>query len=410
VAGGDHEALVLETLERFSDGGPARRELLRELEFHKTLLGPVPTVDDALSKRDVHAFTEIHRVRSFLERSPRRRSIQLGIHDGFEMTQLAPTKAVCLTPSFGSTTEAAEELLRSAGIALVRVDPGDPARVEEEIREATALIVGTQVVGRELLARAGSLRVIAKHGAGVDNIDLEAAADRGVRVTYTPGANSVAVAELTMGLILSLARGIVDADIDVRAGRWSVRVGRQLAGSTLGIVGLGAVGRIVAERAAAFDMTVIYHDIVGTAGPHPSLPWERVPLAELLERADFVTIHTPLTAATTRLIDDAAVRRMRPTAFLVNTARGGIVDEDAVADAVATGRLAGAAFDVFSEEPPPTGAAVLRSPRTVVTSHMGAYTDASLASMSLTAAESIVAVLSGKTPSGEVCSPAVSSP
>jgi D-3-phosphoglycerate dehydrogenase / 2-oxoglutarate reductase len=324
--------------------------------------------------------------------SQRRRSPRLLRGAAVSVTS---SKVVCLTPTFGTTTTKAERLLAEAGANLTRVDPSDRVVRDRELTDAVAVIVGTSPFDRETMSRARMLRVIAKHGSGVDNIDLEAAAELGVIVTNAPHANSVAVAEFTIGLMLATARGIVDCDRRLRGGEWKLHIGRQLSGATVGIVGLGAIGRLVASRSRAFGMHVLYHDPV----PAPAADdWERVALAHLLERSDFVTLHVPLLPETTGLIDHAALQRMRPTAFLINVSRGGVVDEAALARALSQGSIAGAALDVFSEEPLPARSPLAHEERAVLTPHTAAYTEEALAATSVSVSESIVAVLSGQAP------------
>jgi D-3-phosphoglycerate dehydrogenase len=308
---------------------------------------------------------------------------------------------VCLSPSFGLTSATAVESVEAAGGRLVRqTAPRD--EWSEDFRAtlaaAPALIVGTQTVDAALIEAAPRLTVVSKHGAGVDNIDIEAATAAGIAVTSAPGANATAVAELVLGLLIGLARGIVGEDRRVRRGEWRVKVGKALERSTLGIVGMGRIGRLVATRALAFDMQVLAHDV--TPPPREgTAPWTYVPLEELLERSDFVSLHLPLLPETRNLVDAAALARMKPTAFLINAARGGVVDERALADALAGERLAGAALDVFEGEPvTPDHPLVAHEDRTVLTPHMAGYTDRALAVTSEIVAESVVAALGGTLP------------
>jgi D-3-phosphoglycerate dehydrogenase len=307
---------------------------------------------------------------------------------------------VCLSPSFGSTSPESVDVIESAGGRLVRQSAGRSEWTDEftaTMAEAVALIVGTQTVDAELIAASPQLRVIAKHGAGVDNIDLEAATAAGVAVTSAPGANATAVAELVLGLIIGLARGIPAEDRRVRRGEWRVAIGKALEHSTLGIVGMGRIGRLVAARARAFDMTVLAYDV---ADPEENpVGWEYVGLEELLERSDFVSLHLPLLPETTKLIDAKALGRMKNTAFLVNAARGGVVDEKALDLALAEGQIAGAALDVYESEPiGPDHPLVARSDVTILTPHMAAYTDHALAVTSQITAANVVAAMEGTLP------------
>lgn len=309
---------------------------------------------------------------------------------------------ICTSPTFGRYEPGVDAEIERAGAVLRRVardaldDPSTP------LDGVVGIIVGTEPVTAAALDRAPDLRIVAKHGAGVDNIDLDAAHARGIVVTNAPGTNAIAVAEHTIGLILAVAREIPRQDAQVRAGAWSISVGTELHGATIGIVGMGSIGRLVAVRARAFGMSVVYSD----QAPVPAvddlqLDARFVTLDELLGRADVVTLHAPLLDDTRHLIGAAELRRMRPSALLVNAARGGMVDEAALLDALEQGVIRGAALDVFEQEPP--GAApLLAHPRLVVTPHIAAYTEASLAATSVVTAGNVAAVLRGEAPPNPV--------
>jgi len=232
----------------------------------------------------------------------------------------------------------------------------------------------TQVT-RRLIAAAPRLRWVARAGAGLDNIDVAAAKERGIGVLNVPGANSVAVAELVFALLLGLMRQVPEADASLRRGAWekSRFKGRELRGKTLGIVGLGRIGRAVAQRARAFEMTCVGHDPLVSDADARAAGVEPLRLGELLARADIVTLHVPATPQTRGMIGAAQLERMRPGAVLVNAARGGLVDEAALHAALVSGALGGAALDVFAAEPP--GASpLLTLPNVVATPHLGAST------------------------------------
>jgi D-3-phosphoglycerate dehydrogenase len=240
--------------------------------------------------------------------------------------------------------------------------------------EAWIVRSGTRVT-RRLLEGAPRLRWVARAGAGLDNIDVAAAKERGIVVLNIPGANSVAVAELTIGLLLGLLRQIPAADASLRRGAWekSKFQGRELRGKTIGIVGLGRIGRAVAQRARAFEMTCLACDPLVSLEDARAAGVELLPLAEVLPRADILTLHVPLTPETRGLLGAAEIARMRRGAVLVNAARGGLVDESALHAALVSGALSGAALDVFAVEPP--GASPLLSlPNVVATPHLGATT------------------------------------
>ena len=258
-----------------------------------------------------------------------------------------------------------------------------------------ALIVrsGTRV-DAEALDRAPGLKVVGRAGVGLDNVDVEAATERGILVMNTPGANATATAEHVWALLLALCRRLPAADASVRRGEWERGrfTGIQLAGRTLGVVGLGRVGRLVAARGRGFGMTVLGYDPYLSVEAAAELGVEPVELDGLLAGSDVVTLHAPLTDETRALIDAAALARVRPGALLVNAARGGLVDEAAVAAALADGRLGGAAFDVYAAEPP-AGSPLLEAPNVVLTPHIAASTFEAQRDVSVQIAEQVVAAL-----------------
>jgi phosphoglycerate dehydrogenase-like enzyme len=278
---------------------------------------------------------------------------------------------VAVTPrSFRQVDGEHLDLLRASGpeVRFPSVDrPLTEPEMAQLVRGCWGLIVGVESVTSKVLD-AGPLRVVVKYGAGTDNIDLDAARERRVHVEAVPGANARAVAELTITLLLALARHVLHHDRLVRSGSWDRRIGVELGGRLLGIVGYGSVGRQVAGLARALGMEVVAHDPFVTTSDVPL-----VDLPTLLSTSDAVTLHVPLTADTRGMIGARELARMRPGAFLVNTARGGIVDEGALAAALAEGRLVGAASDVFEREPP-EGSPLLRLDNFVASPHAGAAT------------------------------------
>jgi len=286
-----------------------------------------------------------------------------------------------------------QALIRDAGMDLILAAGAAPlsaAELAPLAADADALLLGLDHCDASVFAAAPHLRVVSRFGAGVDRVDLDAARRHGVTVTNTPGANTVAVAELTLGLMLSLARDLPAAVATARAGGWERRSGWELAGKTLGLVGLGRIGRAVAERAAAFGMRVIGHDPYA-----PDLPGlARVGLDELWRAADVVSLHLGLDADTRHLVDADVLTRMKPGAVLLNTSRGGLIDEAALADALRSGHLAGAAADAFDREPP-VGSPLLELPNFIPTPHLGAATREAAHRMGEAAARNVVAVLTG---------------
>jgi D-3-phosphoglycerate dehydrogenase len=269
------------------------------------------------------------------------------------------------------------ELLQQAGLEVDNRPGLTGTALQEALRNAEGVIVrsGTRITA-ELVQDPGKLRAVVRAGVGVDNIDVAAATRRGIVVMNTPGGNTTSTAEHTITLLMSLARHIPTADASLRHGKWErgKLVGTQLAGKTLGVVGLGRIGREVARRAAGLDMKVIGYDPFLAPDRANQLGIESVSdLDQLLPRVDFLTVHTPLTAETRDLIGAAQIAKMKRGARVINCARGGIINEEALAEALKTGQLAGAALDVFVQEPPGEHP-LLKLPNVVATPHLGAST------------------------------------
>jgi D-3-phosphoglycerate dehydrogenase len=254
------------------------------------------------------------------------------------------------------------------------------AELPEFLRGHTKAITGLETLDDAVFDAVPELRLVSKYGVGLDMIDLDAARRRGVVVRWTPGVNRQAVAELTIALIINLYRRVLPLTADLRAGRWHQPAGgRQISSSIVGIVGCGHVGKQVARLCRAFGATVLAHDIVSYDEFYRDAGVTPTDLHTLLDEADIVTIHTPLDATTRGMIGDAELARMKPTAILINTARGGIVDESALKAALINGRLAGVGLDVFASEPP-TDLELLSLPNVAATPHIGGSTvDAVLA-------------------------------
>ena len=305
-----------------------------------------------------------------------------------------------------------EALARLRASAEVDVREGlSPEELERIIGEYDALIVRSRTKVTDAILKAGSrLQVVARAGSGVDNIDVEAATRRGVLVVNAPDGNTVAVAEHALGLMLALVRHIAAADAAIKAGGWpkGSLMGAELRGKTLGIIGLGRIGTALARRAAALEMRIIAHDPFVSVEHAARLGVEMMPLDDLLRQADVVSIHIPGGEHTRKLLNAEKLALMKPTAYLINCARGGIVDEEALEAALAEGRLAGAALDVFSREPP-VGLELVRSPKTVCTPHLAASTEEAQRSCSLEVAEQVLDVLSGRPARCAVNAPALSS-
>jgi D-3-phosphoglycerate dehydrogenase len=278
----------------------------------------------------------------------------------------------------------------------IEAKPGlSPAELCATIGDFHALIVrsGTKVTA-EVLEHAKNLRVIGRAGIGVDNVDVDAATKRGVVVMNTPGGSNVTTAEHAIALLMALTRNIPQASAAVRAGKWPRNLlGAEVCNKTLGIVGLGNIGTIVAERALGLRMKVIAFDPFVTPETAARIGVELVTLDQLYPRADFITIHTPLTNETRGLIGRDAIAKMKRGVRLVNCARGGIVDETALADAITSGRVAGAALDVFEKEPPPPDHPLLKMEQVICTPHLGAQTGEAQVNVAIAIAQQVAEFL-----------------
>jgi (S)-sulfolactate dehydrogenase len=276
--------------------------------------------------------------------------------------------------------------------------------------EALAVRSATKVT-KEVLEAAQKLRVIGRAGTGVDNIDLAAASRRGVVVMNAPGGNSVSVAEHTMALLLALARQVADASQSTRGGKWEKKKfasGRELSGKTLGVIGTGSIGGLVVRRAQAFGMKVIGYDPFLGAEAAQNLGIELVDLPEIWKRSDAVTLHVPLTEQTKNMVGAAQIAQMKPGALLVNCARGGLVDEAALAAALKAGKLGGAALDVFEEEPPPASHPLFSCPNFIGTPHLGGSTEDAQQNVATIVCEAMVDYLTTGTVRNAVNVPSVS--
>ncbi len=287
--------------------------------------------------------------------------------------------------------------LREAGEVLVRTGLSEDELVQA-VADAAAIVVrsGTKVT-RRVIEAAPELKVIGRAGVGVDNIDLYAATERGVVVCNSPGGNTIAAAEHTIGLMLAISRKIPMAHASLRRGEWnrSAFLGTEVRNKVLGIIGLGRIGREVARRARGLDMEVIGYDPALSDSRCRELGVEPVELDELLEKADYVTLHVPLNDSTRHMIGREQLAKMKRGAFLINCSRGGVVDEEALAEAVESGHLAGAALDVYEGEPEPFDSPVMRVENIVTTPHLGASTAEAQVSAAVDVAEQVVEVLRG---------------
>jgi glyoxylate reductase len=274
--------------------------------------------------------------------------------------------------------------------------PPSPAELAEGARSAEGLLsMLTDTLDADFFDGCPELKAIANYAVGYDNIDVSAARERGIRVGNTPDVLTGATADLAFALLLAIARGLPEAADSVRRGEWqtwgpTAYLGREVHGATLGIIGMGRIGRAVAQRAAGFEMEVLH---TGRGG---------APLLQLLARSDFVSIHCPLTPETHHLINEAALDKMKPTAFLINTARGPIVDQAALRRALTEGEIAGAALDVTYPEPLAGDDPLLTAPNLLVVPHIGSATGATREQMATVAVENLLAALDGRPMPDEV--------
>jgi len=280
--------------------------------------------------------------------------------------------------------------------------------LKEEVQDCHAILARTAPFPREVLEAGKLLKVIGRHGVGTDNIDVGAATELGIYVTNAPQSNATSVAEHTIGLIIATARNLVRCDAAMRKGNFEIRnqiPGTDIGGKVLGLIGLGRIGKLVARKAAAgLEMKVIGYDpyIDSTAAPEVEFIDS---IEALLQQADFVSLHLPANQTTVGLIDKSKLLMMKPSAYLINVARGGLVKEDDLAEILSQGRIAGAALDVFTEEPPDPSNPLLKLDNVTVTPHNAALTRECMDRMAVHAARGIDEVLSGKTPTWPVNSP-----
>jgi len=285
--------------------------------------------------------------------------------------------------------------LRQAGYEVVTSTPGqqpDEAELLRLVPGCVGWLAGVEPVGARVLEAARGLRAISRNGTGVDNIDLAVAARLGVRVLRAEGANARGVAELAIGLVLALLRSIPWSDARLKAGAWERRRGLEIGGRTVGVVGCGRIGRLVADLALGLGARVVGHDAFPVQGLDPGPRFRYADLDTVLATADALTLHCPALAGGRPLLDAAAIARIKPGAVVVNTARASLVDEGAMLAALDQGRLMGFATDVFPEEPP-RSTALVRHPRVIATPHVGGFTDESVAQATRVAVDNLLNAL-----------------
>jgi len=312
-------------------------------------------------------------------------------------------KVLVSSRSFGQVSTIGTKTLEDAGFEVRRVGPEDrplnAAKLAAVIQreQPDALIAGAEPIPREVMGASTHLRVVQKHGVGVDNIDLGAASELGIAVANAPGTNTEAVADLAIGLMLALQRSIVDAAVSTRGGGWDRFIGHELGEGTVGVVGTGRIGKAVIRRLEGFGSRILAYDVYRDAdlGAKPRVTY--VSLKDLLRDSDIVTLHTPLLDETRNMISRNELSWMKSSAFLINIARGELVDEAALADALASGGIAGAGVDVFATEPPQESP-LLKLKNVIATPHIGAYTVEAMDCMARRCADTVVAIFAGACP------------
>ncbi|MFP4352734.1 MAG: phosphoglycerate dehydrogenase [Puniceicoccaceae bacterium] len=314
-------------------------------------------------------------------------------------------KVLLTTTSFQDTPGGHRELLEAAGFDVQRErGPLSEARMLELAGGFDAFLCGDDAITAAVIDQSlPRLRVISKYGIGVDKIDVAHASEKGVPVLFTPGVNHTTVAEHAFGLMLCLSKGLPEAAAAARAGEWKRETGRELLGKTIGILGLGRIGKEVAVRARAFGMPVVGYDPYWDESFAEAHGVGRLASArEVFEAADVVSLHLFLTGETRDMVDEAMIARMRPGALLINCARGELVDSRAVASALESGVLGGYGADVLEVEPPPPDHPLLRAPRCVITPHIGSRTYESVVRQGTKSVENLILALAGRKPRAQV--------
>lgn len=294
------------------------------------------------------------------------------------------------------------ERVEAAGLQYVVMAGHGPADLVRYGRDAAAILVYSAQISADIVPSLPQCRVLARCGSGYDNIDVDAASRHGIAVTYVPGYGSIDVAEHALALLLACARRLVTADRAIQAGRWPtyLELGtmHRLAGQVLGLLGFGRIAQALAQRAQVLGLRVIAHDPLLPPDQVRFRGVEPVSASELLASADFLSLHLPLTINTRHWLDDARLAQLKPSAVVINTSRGEIIDQDALEAALAGNHLAGAGLDVLEHEPPAPTTTLLRSPNVLLTPHSAAFTEEALEEVRTTALDDALAVLAGRRP------------
>jgi len=307
-------------------------------------------------------------------------------------------KLLITSHSFGSCGEDVFTKLESAGIEYKTIHSKQILKEEDFldiIDDYDGVIVGADIISKKVIDKAEKLKIISKHGIGLDNIDLQAAKEKGITVSFARGSNSVAVAELAIAMMMNLARLVDISSKEIKNGEWIRRKGKELSGSVVGVVGTGNIGKELIKRIAAFGSEILMYDQFQDHALEEKYNARYVNLNELLRRSDFVSLHLPYMPETKDLLDKETLSLMKKDSYLINCARGGIVNEDDLYEALKDKKIAGAAIDTFVDEPP-FGSKLLELDNLICTPHLGAYTNQAINNMSQMSAQAIIDFVEGR--------------
>jgi len=306
---------------------------------------------------------------------------------------------ILITPrSFTSASKKPLEMLEEKGYEIIKNETGKPLDEREMlllIKDVDGIIIGIDKLNVEIIRQTCNLKVISKYGVGVDNIDIKAATEQGIVVTNTPMANIDAVADIAFALMLALARKIPEANRETKAGNWKKFIGTSVWRKKLGVIGLGKIGRQVVKRAQGFEMEILCYDIIQDEEFARQFGVRYVDLEVLLKESDYITIHAPLSDATRNMIGYKELEMVNENSFIINTSRGGIIDESALYDALKNNKIKGAGLDVYEKEPP-ENSPLMELENVIMLSHNGAYTEEAIANMGIESAQNLIDVLEGR--------------
>jgi D-3-phosphoglycerate dehydrogenase len=321
------------------------------------------------------------------------------------MALLKDCKVLVTPTSYGSMDPGLKTKLEELVGEVHYNDTGKPLssdQLQDLLPGCQGMIAGLDEIDRAALKSAAELKVVSRYGVGINNVDLEAARELGIKVTNTPGANAAAVADLTIALMLNLLRPILPAVQKTKAGEWPRYKGYSLSGKTVGIIGCGAIGRETIRRLAGFDCQVIAVDIFPDERFAADYGFEYQQLDQVLAQADIISLHLPGSTATEGIVNSDFLAKMKQGSWLVNTARGNLIDEEALLEALSSGKLRGAALDAYIQEPPSPDNPLLKMDQVITTPHMGAHADSATNEMGRIALDECLAVLRGEEPKYQV--------